>query len=143
MQRRDWTLLAIAAAEGSPLTPVQLQKSLFLLGRGVPQAVGAEFYQFEPYDYGPFDAAVYRDAEALAAEHLIEIERPLGLRYSVYRSTPEGQGLAVGLRQRAPTRAVDYLSTLVRWTRSLTFAQLVRAVYAAYPEFRVRSVFSG
>ena len=32
MDRKDWTLLAIAAAKGEPLDPAQLQKSLFVLG---------------------------------------------------------------------------------------------------------------
>ncbi len=32
LRRRDWTLLAVAAAGGAPLTPVQSQKILFLLG---------------------------------------------------------------------------------------------------------------
>jgi len=32
LRRRDWTLLAVAAAGGAPLTPVQLQKTLSLLG---------------------------------------------------------------------------------------------------------------
>ena len=32
LRRRDWTLLAVAAAGGASLTPVQLQKILFLLG---------------------------------------------------------------------------------------------------------------
>jgi hypothetical protein len=31
VRREDWTLLAIAAGGGQSLSPVQLQKSLFLL----------------------------------------------------------------------------------------------------------------
>ena len=35
LQKKDWTLLAIALADGQPLSPVQLQKSVFLFGKAV------------------------------------------------------------------------------------------------------------
>src|SRR5439155_6656754 len=53
--RSAWVLLALLAAEGHSLTPVQLQKCLFLLGSRRPKDVGRDFYHFRPYDYGPFD----------------------------------------------------------------------------------------
>jgi len=143
LSRSEWTLLTIASAEGRPLTPVQLQKSLFLLGRELPAAVGPDFYQFEPYDYGPFDATIYRDAEALAEQGLIDIQPAPHARYNQYRATLQGLEQATALKRRAPVQAVTYLSTIVEWARSLTFPELVRAIYARYPEYRSRSVFSG
>ena len=62
MTRQDWLLLVLAAADGKPLSPLQLQKSLFLVGYDLARLVGSDFYTFRPFDYGPFDAAVYRDA---------------------------------------------------------------------------------
>jgi len=38
-------------------------------------------------------------------------------------------------------QAVDYLKRLVCWARSLSFEHLIRAVYEAYPETRVKSIF--
>ena len=50
LDRKDWALLAIAnAGHGVSLSPVQLQKSLFLLGRELGSKVGANFYDFQPY----------------------------------------------------------------------------------------------
>ncbi|HLZ28943.1 MAG TPA: hypothetical protein VKV73_16630 [Chloroflexota bacterium] len=141
--RRDWTLLTIAAAEGAPVTPVQLQKSLFLLGQELPNIVGPRYYAFEAYNYGPFDAAVYRDAENLAVQGLVDIERPEGARYNQYRISADGRAKAEELRQQAPQQALKYLATVVQWARGLSFPELVRAIYAKYPQYRVNSVFSG
>lgn len=47
VNRRDWTLLALAAAEGGAVTPAQLQKSLFLLGRSMASDVGYHYYTFK------------------------------------------------------------------------------------------------
>jgi uncharacterized protein len=143
MRRRDWALLAIAAADGEPLSPVQLQKSLFLLGQEMGDLVGQPYYQFSPYNYGPFDSSVYRDAAQLAEAGLVTVSRPAHLRYNEYRATPGGLALAGDLRQQASAAAVEYLHTIVDWARSLQFADLVQAIYAKYPDFRVNSVFSG
>ena len=64
--RSDWTLLAICAGGFRGLSPVQLQKTLFLLGKQLPEAVTADFYDFQAYHYGPFDRTVYVDAERLS-----------------------------------------------------------------------------
>jgi uncharacterized protein YwgA len=83
MTPKDWTLLVIAAADPKPLQPVQLQKSLFLLGRNLSpeQLQVKEFYDFQPYDYGPFCSDIYSNAEKLSDEGLIRIDRPLSLSY--------------------------------------------------------------
>ena len=138
LKRRDWALLAIAAARGERLEPVHLQKALFLLGKELPDAVGPDFYVFAPYHYGPFDKLVYEDAEALAAEGLVDIERPW--RWSEFAATPAGLEAAARLRAEQPA-ASAYLARVVEWARRLTFQQLVRAIYANYPDFKVNSVF--
>ena len=57
MDDRDFLLLVVASGKDKALTPVQLQKSLFLLGKtDLAEAVDSP-YDFEPYHYGPFDAA--------------------------------------------------------------------------------------
>ncbi len=138
LKREEWALLAIAAADGAPLEPVQLQKALFLLGKEMPKAVGRDYYRFSPYNYGPFDQLVYADAEALAKRGLVTIDTPR--RWAEYAATPEGIQAAKGLAAQV-VDAWDYLRKVVAWARSLTFQQLVRAIYAAYPDQRVNSVF--
>ena len=138
MQRDDWTLLAIALAGRTPMTPVQLQKTLFLLSKQMPNAVGDDFYDFRPYNYGPFDRQVYVDAEELSRKGLITIDTKN--RFAEYSATHAGVEAARRLAAGA-TVAADYLSRIVLWAQSLSFQQLVRAIYAKYPEYRENSVF--
>lgn len=137
--RMDWTLLAIACADGDPLSPVQLQKVLFLLGREMPAEAGPEFYKFRPYNYGPFDSAVYADAEALTDAGLVTLVPHW--RWNEYAATPEGMARAEQVRAAAPTAAHEYLSKVVAWARGLSFQDLVRAIYARYPDTRAKSIF--
>jgi hypothetical protein len=140
MERKDWTLLTVAAAEGAPLDPAQLQKCLFLLGRECPQATAGAFYRFQPYHYGPFDRAIYWDAEALEAEGLLTITGSESLR--TYAATPLGLSRAAEIRSRVPV-AANYLAEVVKWARRLSFADLVRAIYMRYPEMAANTAFRG
>lgn len=143
MKRQDWTLLALAAAEGEALTPVQLQKTLFLLGQQMPAEVGQPYYEFYAYNYGPFDQAVYEDAGKLEAAGLAEIRQPSGQRWRNYAATSKGLAEAAQIEREVPKPAADQLRALVTWARGLSFEQLVKAVYAQYPEMREFSVFRG
>lgn len=143
MRRSDWTLLALGAAGGHPVSPVQLQKVLFLLGRECAEDVGHDFYDFQPYNYGPFDSTIYSDAEALERAGLVARLFSPPRSWAEYAVTTAGLERAEQLRAQAPKRAVKYLDTVVEWARGLTFEQLVRAVYQRYPDTRARSIFRG
>lgn len=45
--RRSWLLLAIVMSGKAGLSPVQLQRSLFLVDQKREEQVGAGFYEFE------------------------------------------------------------------------------------------------
>jgi hypothetical protein len=139
MDRKDWNLLTLSAAGGGSISPAQLQKVLFLLQTAFPEAVG-QGYIFRPYHYGPFDADVYCDAESLEAEGLVQIRRASG-GWKEFSPTPQGLQRAEALERQADPHATAYLRQLVTWARSLSFADLVRSIYSAYPEMRVRSIF--
>lgn len=141
MNREEWALLVIAAADGAPVTPVQLQKSLFLIGREFPEAVGPSFYRFVPHNYGPFDSDVYADADLLAKRGLVAIQCPPGQGWAEYSCTRAGMDRSAELRAGLDANLVDYIQQVVSWTRKQTFTGLVRAIYAKYPEFRANSVF--
>jgi hypothetical protein len=143
MNRRDWALLAIRFGESKGLSPVQLQKSLFLLGRELPEEVGPGFYEFRPYNYGPFDTAVYEDAEILESQGLVNISRGDSRRSVRYKITPAGIARSDELSAQASPRALQYLDTVVHWAQQLSFNDLVRAIYDKYPEYRANSVFQG
>jgi hypothetical protein len=144
LQKKDWTLLAIALAEGKPLSPVQLQKSVFLFGKLLPDEVLPEdFYEFVPYNYGPFCPEVYRDAEELAEEELVQISSVSAHGYSQYSATPEGIEEGRRLVELLPYRVAEHARVIVEWVRAQTFRALVSAIYERFPEYRANSVFTG
>ena len=142
---RDWLLLVTHLAHPRALQPVQLQKALFLLDRKLSsmQKGTDRIYSFEPYDYGPFDAAVYGDAEALSHEGLMEIQLQPGQTYRRYAITPTGQTAGGAIAGRLDPGVLDYARALVDWVQRLSFNELVSAVYKEFPEMKARSVFRG
>ena len=143
MERRDWTLLAIAAGGKDGLSPVQLQKSLFLLGQMCPEDIGPDFYNFEPYDYGPFDADVYSDARELERMALAVISPDALGRWRRYGITALGAECAERSKQSASTRTVEYLEAIIGWAKNLSFSELLGTIYRHFPEYSVNSVFRG
>jgi hypothetical protein len=145
MNPKDWTLLVIAAAKDRPLQPVQLQKSLFLLGRRLSnsQLQVAGFYEFEPYDYGPFCRTIYFDADDLSKEGLVHIDQQRDLSFRLYSTTGPGRERAAHFRTRLDEKTTRCLDEIIRWVQSLPFRQLVAAIYSEFPEMKVNSVFQG
>lgn len=142
MTRQDWLLLVLAAAGRKPLSPLQLQKSLFLVGYDLAKLVGSDFYNFRPFDYGPFDATVYRDAEEQAAQGLVTIRsHPKTKR--VFSLTMKGMARARALEPGLPTEAARHCRYIVQWTQSQTFQELTQAIYEQFPAFAERSVLPG
>jgi hypothetical protein len=90
MDRAKWTLLAIAAAGPEGLTPVQLQKTLFVLGELFPEEVGDSYYEFVKHYYGPFCQGIYFTAEEYADQGLVSISPRPGSRNRIYKITAEG-----------------------------------------------------
>jgi len=144
LQKKEWTLTAIALADGQPLSPVQLQKSVFLFGKLLPQEVLPEdFYEFVPYNYGPFCREVYADAEELAEEGLVQISSVASHGYSQYSATPDGIARADRLNDLLPPRIAKHARAIVQWVRAQSFRGLVSAIYEKYPEYQANSVFTG
>jgi len=140
MNREDWVLLAIYFGQERGLSPVQLQKCLFLLGQEMGREVGY-FYEFYPHNYGPFSKEVYSDAELLESRGMIAIERDPN-SYARYISTAVGQTRVRDvIAKQAPNRVQEYLANIVDWAQKQSFASLVRAIYDKYPQYRVNSVF--
>lgn len=143
MKNKDITLLTIASAQGDGLSPVQLQKSLFLIGKSGLAGLPDDFYEFYPYNYGPFNPEVYSEADALVNEGLVNgIEKP-GRTWRTYVISAEGQAYAVKSKKQIHKQLDKYMEEVVSWVKSLTFNELLRAIYAKYPEYRENSVFQG
>jgi len=141
LRNSDVTLLVIAAAGDAGLTPVQIMKSVFLVGKcGLPD-LPSDFYLFSPYNYGPFNPSVYRDVEMLVNEGLVFETREAGRNWSKYIIAPQGIRYAEDLKHHVAHEFSNYIGEVVTWVKSLTFSQLLQAIYAKYPEMRENSVF--
>ena len=139
--RAKWLLLALRDATPDGLSAVQLQKVLFVFGRRSKAELGA-YYSFKPYQYGPFDSAVYADADALANLGLLKIDSSRGRSLRRFALTEEGASAADALAVEVPQQAKDYLRRVVEWAARLSFSALVRSVYESFPEMRANSVFN-
>lgn len=142
MERQDWVLLAIVFGK-NPLTPAQLQKSLFLLGENFSALKESDFYSFIPYNYGPFDVAIYTDAEKLEEEKKIIREFLTERDWPKYSPTEIGREEAKSIIQEAGEEEVAFLKEAVAWTQSLSFQDLIRAIYQYFPKYKENSIFSG
>ena len=140
--RQEVVLAALAADPGAVFEPVQVQKLFFLLDERVADALGGKQFEFEPYDYGPFDKNVYVELEALQGENLVRVVTS-GLRFSTrnYFLTQDGQKKGEQVLEQYESGTREYIKTLSSWVRSLSFASLVGSVYKAYPRMRENSIF--
>jgi hypothetical protein len=124
MTRQEFMLAVLAAGNGEAHTPVQVQKLFFLLDKSVPEQIEGPRFDFQPYDYGPFDKAVYEELRALATEGLVTISSlPNGS--PTYWATPEGLSRGQELLKQFPAATTDYIRQLSAWVREQSFAALV------------------
>ena len=135
---REHILIAIIAAAGDAgLGKVQLQKSAFLVGQEFEGKLPANYYQFEPYFYGPFAQEVYADAERLSDGPLVEVVADACGR-PIYRLSSDSDSW----RSHLSSELESGVKSTVQWvSRMSSFDELVRAIYYLYPEQRENSIF--
>ena len=139
MNRNEIVLAALAASDGALHSPVQVQKLLFLIDRNLGKDIGGPYFNFQPYNYGPFDKVVYESLEDLANDGLVEIVT--NRSWKEYVLTGVGQKSGKSILDRLPKHAKIYIQEVSVFVRHLSFTQLVSAIYKAYPEMRENSVF--
>ena len=140
LDRKDFLLMAVAAGGNTPLTPVQLQKSLFLISEHLTD-LPETFYEFEPHHYGPFNKVVYLDADELEQNGLLFSVPSRNGKWLNKAITPAGLERAQELKSRLSPSSSAHIEALVEWMKPLSFSTLVKAIYTAYPEYRENSVF--
>ena len=144
MTKEELVLAVLAAADGQALQPVQLQKAVFLLVRNIPADIRGEAdFDFSPYDYGPYDKAVYHQADNLALSGLVSVSTSSVGRYRLYAATLVGVQEGRRILTTLPSNISEYIGNVVRWVCTLSFADLVKSIYEAYPEMKANSIFRG
>ena len=141
-RRQKLVLAALSAGTAESFAPVQVQKMFFLLDENISAEFGGKQFDFEPYDYGPFDKSVYSEIDALISLGLVELyyvsPTPGGRRYSL-----SGSGRLTGqeVLQSFSPGSQQFIIEVADWVRKLNFAQLVGSIYKAFPHMREKSIF--
>jgi hypothetical protein len=143
--RSDWLLLLVdgdaLGATGPPeLDPIRIQKGMFLLSNRGP---ARELYRFRPYDWGPFSADVYADLDRLTERGHLDRSVVPGRTWFKYRVTVRGDELARSIASSLGAETVGWLKAVREYLTTRTFAQLLREIYAEYPDYAMNSRFEG
>lgn len=141
--RRELVLAALAANGGPQFTPVQVQKLFFLVDEDVSDLVNGPHFSFKPNDYGPYDKNVYRQIELLALEGLVQISVNPTTRFKTFKLTHDGRVEGQAILEKMDSKVADYLNRLSKWVRSMSFKELVLAIYAKHPKMKDRSLLAG
>jgi hypothetical protein len=140
MDRREIVLAGLSVGNCDLFTPVQVQKLFFLIDKNIAEKInGQTFFNFEPYNYGPFDKKVYTTLEELATEGHVEMI-PQG-SWTSYRLSDKGKKEGARILGSLSPKEQEYVSNVSQLVRKLSFSQLVSAIYKAYPEMQVNSAF--
>lgn len=139
MKREEVVLVALSAGSGAMHSPVQIQKLLFLLDQNIGPQLGGPHFNFQPYNYGPFDKSVYEVLEQLSYDNLVRIVS--NRTWKEYALTEMGRVKGEKVLESLPNEIKSYINKVSFFVRNLSFTQLVSAIYKAYPDMRQNSVF--
>ncbi len=145
LDRSELALLTISQlaenpGEQYPLDRIRVQKAIFLLTqRGSP--AWRSLYSYYPYNWGPYSSELSSDTDALVRAGLLE--NVPGARYGQYRATPHGEARASQAWVALTAQEQSFIRTVRAYVTSRSFTQLLREIYAAYPDYATASQFSG
>lgn len=134
-------LACFASSKSALYEPVQIQKLIFLFQEQASPFFRVKPFTFRAYDYGPFDSDIYTTLERLANQGLVEIIGQPYNRNRYYKLAEAGHPSANSALEAITEPYKTYLIQLAEWVQSLSFAQLVGAIYKDYPEMRKNSIF--
>ena len=125
-----------------PLDRIRLQKAVFLVTHsGHPDWSAVS--DFRPYNWGPYSSQLTEDVRVLKrSSELIEEEFP-GSQYGSYRTLPAGERRAAEVWARLSEAEQDYIRRVREYVSAKSFQQLLREVYAKFPEYATASHFRG
>ena len=136
MLNRQKCLLFMIERAGRPVTRLELTKWAFLLAHEMPSGGGTAFYQFLPYQYGPFSFCLYREADALVRDgYLVEKEHFWCLVEDVPRPTAvlsgrvrdDAAGIVARFADKTPGALTDYVYEGFPWFTANSSIRRLRA----------------
>lgn len=130
MLHRQRLILSLLADAGGEATHLEVTKWAFLTRMETGSAGGSSFYQFVPYQYGPFSFGLFQEVAAMTRDGLIE-ETP-GSRW---RLTDAGRAEA----RRAESGPAAAGRSIVKRFAGKPTADLIDHVYGRHPWFTINS----
>jgi uncharacterized protein (DUF488 family) len=127
MLNRQKSLLYMIEQAGRPVTHLEMTKWAFVLAHETPSRGGTAFYQFLPYQRGPFSFCLYREIDGLVDDgYLVDEDKAWRVVEGVERPTG---GLAPSVREDA--------ACVVRRFRDKDSDTLTNYVYQRFPWYTV------
>jgi len=142
IHRRYWPLVVLATLpEGERrLTPMQLQKTLFLISKNMSDELGKDYYDFVPYLYGPFAKGINQDVNDLIEEGLLTAVPAVDRSWNWYELSASGFELGSLLSAKLSQDSREYVEVAAQWVRTTPVGAMLRAIYEKYPEYAEKSV---
>ena len=147
-ERQKFVLAGMVATKDHypvAFSSAQIQKLLFLLDEKARKQFNEEpYFDFQPYDYGPFDKEVYRELESLQTKGLTKatsVPSYSGVRREyclTHEGVQTGKEILADLNQHYGDILRDVVSSVLSHK---TFRSLVLAIYNEYPQMRENSIF--
>ncbi|MCC6019469.1 MAG: hypothetical protein LM601_10590 [Candidatus Verstraetearchaeota archaeon] len=140
MRKRDVLLYFIYVPVGNLelISPIQIMKGLFLIKQELKLE---DFYEFEPYLYGPCSFEVYRDLEFLTEEKLIT-KIPSGRGWFYYKITPLGRSRVEEFSKTISEKLVQGILEIKKLIAGKSILELLRYIYSKYPEYAKNSIIN-
>ena len=133
---------AADAGQKFPLDRIRLQKAVFLATKRGALA-WRDLYPYEPYNWGPYSSTLSREVDELEARGQLTVSPWPGNKYGTFTLTQLGEGTASGEWAKLSVQEADFLKKVCHFVTSRSFNRLLKDVYNAYPEFAVKSKFTG
>ena len=129
LNRQRAVLFMLHAAE-RPVSRMELVKWCFLVSHETPSGGGTAFYEFLPYQMGPFSFCLYREADKLAQRGLLREADTL-----TWEMTAKTGAAITSL----PVAVRDDLSSVVDRFKHASVDNLLDYVYKKFPWFTINS----
>jgi len=138
MNKKDILLCFIASPDIKPVSPIQIMKGMFLIKKELNVT---DFYEFEPYLYGPCSFEVYRDLQQLVEENLV-LSSPSIRGWKYYIISSKGMETFKAISQIMDKDLLEGIIRIKKIIIKKSFIELLRYVYEKYPEYAVNSIIN-
>lgn len=150
MHRKLLPLALMYAGDGEPIEGrTRLQKLVFLMQKRLEETgedpLQSDYYEFIPYDYGPFSKELYDDLDETMARNMVEDhEEDLGedkVKYD-YEIQDDGERwVRDQLSKEEAHRILELAEEIKDEYGDVSLSDLIDEVYSRYPKYAENSIY--